>query len=95
MSGEQAARDAMKEKAAKARVKIERKERECEREELVEAIRRMALEEKEREGREEMPVVLKDCVGRRFVFPWEEGRGWQVCFVFLFCSVCFVVFWEV
>lgn len=83
MSGDQAARDVMAEKAAKAREKKERRERESERGELVEAIREMVLEEmekeKEKEDMGEEPLVLRDCVGRVFVFPFEEGRGWKVC----------------
>jgi len=76
---EQNTRETAAEKALKARTKKERKERENEREELVEAIRDMALEEKEKEAKEEDPVLLKDCVGRNFVFPFEECRGWKVC----------------
>ncbi|KAK4695525.1 hypothetical protein P7C71_g2243, partial [Lecanoromycetidae sp. Uapishka_2] len=77
MSGDQAARDEKAEKASKARTRKEKRERETEREDLVEAIRHMALEEEEKGSRIEEPVLLKDCVGRSFVFPFEECRGWK------------------
>jgi len=80
---DRAERDRAAEKMAKARAKKEMKKREIEREGLVEAIRSMALEEKEKENREEEPVLLKDCVVRSFVFPFEECRGWKVGFVLL------------
>lgn len=72
------AKEKAAEKALKARIKKEKKEREEERKELVEMIREMALELEDRESEVEEPIVLKDAVGRKFIFPFEACRTWNV-----------------
>ena len=76
---ELATKEAAAEKALKSRKKKEKKERAEERKELVEAIREMALELEDRDPDDSAdPVVLKDAVGRRFIFPFEACRTWRV-----------------
>ena len=73
------AKEAAAEKALKSRLKKEKKERAEERGDLVEAIREMALELGDRDnGNDDEPIVLKDAVGRKFIFPFETCRTWRV-----------------
>jgi len=75
---ENEAKEKAAEKALKSRLKKEKKERADERKELVDEIREMALELEDRDSEVEEPVVLKDAVGRRFIFPYEKCRTWRV-----------------
>ncbi|KAL6714335.1 hypothetical protein ACLMJK_007758 [Lecanora helva] len=72
------AKEISAEKALQTRLKKLKKERAQERKELVEMIREMALELEERDPQDvEEPVVLKDAVGRKFVFPYEKCKTWK------------------
>ena len=73
------AKEAAAEKALKSRLKKEKKERADERKELVESIREMALELEDRDNSDDNePIILKDAVGRKFIFPFESCRTWRV-----------------
>ena len=73
------AKEVAAEKTLKTRLKKEKKERAEERKELVEMIREMALElDDDKEPEVEEPIVLKDAVGRKFIFPYESCRTWRV-----------------